>query len=45
VTQEYELLGRYIAENKLNCQQWTIVEQVLGIWRSPFEHIALRAAV
>jgi hypothetical protein len=39
VTKEYELLGQYAAEKHLQCQRWTIVEQVLGIWRSPFERL------
>ena len=40
VAREYELLGRYTSEKNLHCQQWTIVEQVLGIWRSPFERLS-----
>jgi hypothetical protein len=40
VGREYELLARYTTEKNIHCQQWMIVEQVLGIWRSPFQRLS-----
>jgi hypothetical protein len=36
VTKQYDLLGNYVARKGLQCRRWAIVEQVIGIWRSPF---------
>jgi hypothetical protein len=37
VTKQFELLGNYAKERHLQCRRWAIVEQVVGIWRSPFQ--------
>lgn len=37
VTTEYEKIARYLAQRQIQAEQWTIVEQVLGIWKAPVQ--------
>jgi hypothetical protein len=36
---QHQLLKGYLADRQLLCNQWAIVEHVVGIWRSPFDRV------
>jgi hypothetical protein len=36
---QYELLKRYVRRTELDCRIWTLVEQIIGVWRMPTTQI------